>query len=180
MPGLKELPWEIQLIFWLLFVMIGILSAVVVYWAKRYIDAQDERLLTHEKKLSSISSDLTKVSVELQLSGGTAKAEIKDFQEAIEKAVLGTRDEVHLLSRDLSTAQTRLIFANDSLESLNKRTETLIVVMKSEVKKLEDSVGRIIDLEQNQSKIITVIQKISERFVKVGSKPDDSSGETKS
>jgi len=173
MPGLDKLPWEIQFIFWFLFLMLGTLCTLVVYWTKRYIDAQDNRLLKHETKLSKISEDLSTVTNEMKLTNGIVKAEVKDFQIEIEKTILGTRDEVHLLARDLSTAQVRLICANDSLDSLNKRTETLIVVMKSEVKKLEDSVGRIIDLEQNQGKLITVIQKISEKFVKVGSKTDD-------
>lgn len=172
MPGVEKLPFELQIIFWLMFLFIGTLCSLIVYWVKRYIDAQDERLANHEMKLSRISSDLSNSTLEVKSVSLSMKVELKNFENEIDKTILGFRDEIHLMSRDLSTAQTRLIVLNEGSDKLFKTNDALITVMKSETKKLDEAVQKISAIDATQTKIITIIQKLSDRLIKISSKPE--------
>jgi DNA-directed RNA polymerase subunit H (RpoH/RPB5) len=173
MPGLGALPSEIQVIFWLMFIVLGTLCGFVVYWTKRYIDSQDQSLEKVRAKLSKISDELIITAGEIKTINISMKAELRAFQNDIEKGLRNYKDETHLLTRELSVAQTRMIVVNENTEKALKTTNTLVTVMKSEIPKIQENQVKTKAIEATQQKIITIVQRLSEKFVKVSSKPEE-------
>lgn len=173
MPGMNQIPLEMQIVFWFVFIMLSGLCAMVVYWTKRYIDAQDARLERHEKKLSTITENLTNTSGEIKSINISMRMELKEFEKQIDKSLLSYKDEIHLINRELSVAQTRMIVLNENTDKLFKTTNTLVTVMKDQVPKITENHEKTQTLELTQQKIVTIVQKLSDKLIKISSKPEE-------
>jgi hypothetical protein len=173
MPGMDKLPIEMQIVFWFVFIMLSALCGLVVYWTKRYIDSQDERLKDHEKILSSLSKKLSDTTAEMKTITVSMKGEFSFFRKDVEQSMLRYKDEIHLLNRELSTAQTRMIVIGEESGKLYKNTESIASVLRSELPMVRENQGKIQVLEQTQQKIVTIVQKLSEKVLKISSKPED-------
>lgn len=163
MPGVDKLPWEFQLVFWLLFLFIAALCGFVVFWTKRYVDEQDRRSLAIEGKLSKAVDDVKTVSTVLSNNALAIRNEFIDFQKKVNEANTS-------IVRELVTIDAQSKVLSDRFGRANEAAQRIAVDLE---KKSELSLGRVQLLEQNQTKIVTTITKLNEKLVLVSQKKND-------
>jgi len=165
MPGLSGLPIEIQLVFWMLIVFIGALCGLVVFWTKRYLDAQDAKLFSHESKLSKATDKIQDVTDSLRNVGTTVKIEFLDFRREVARSNEDLRKDTYAIKSELALAVISSTAAAQNLDIIQKASANIEADLKEHAQKISA-------LESNQLKIVTTIQKVSEKLIKVGTKKD--------
>lgn len=170
MPGSLNLPIEYQIIFWLLFIFIGALCGIVVYWTKRYVDGQDKRMESIEARFSNATDKVNKVAESLRTSGITVKFEFLEFRKEVTKSHEEFRKELGVIRSDLSHAMIRTLTVKDNMIEIEKKTKSMIEALDTEKTQVTDIHGKVKVLEDTQGKIVTVLQKINEKLLKVSQK----------
>jgi hypothetical protein len=174
-PGLSQLPVEFQLLFWIMILFLGTLCSLVVYWTKRYIDSQDQRLQKHESKLNKISEDLSEASKDMRQASAGVKLDFLDFRKEVSITSEKIKTETMEIRKDLSIAQTRMITLMEGLEDASRKTGLIIKILESETKRLSENIDKTTTLELNQSKVLTVLKQLSDRVILISTKKDDGS-----
>lgn len=175
MPGMNQLPVEFQILFWIMILFLGTLCSLVVYWTKRYIDSQDKRLESHESKMKKITETLEDASKDMRSASINVKMDFVEFRKEVSQTNEAIKKETYDIRRDLSTAQTRMIVLKESLEDVSRKATLVSKLLEDQTNRTVDVMGKVTLLEQNQSKIITVIKQLSDRLTFVGTKKDDGS-----
>jgi len=173
MPGTSSLPIEYQIIFWLLFIFIGALCGLVVYWTKRYVDGQDKRMESIEARFSKATDKVNDVADSLRTSGITVKLELIEFRKEVQKSHEEFRKEIGGLRSDLSQAMVRTITVKENMIEIEKKTKQMIEDLGTEKTQVTDIHGKVKVLEDTSAKIVTVLQKINEKLVKVSQKKSE-------
>jgi hypothetical protein len=173
MPGMSQLPIEFQLLFWIMFLFLGTLCGLVVYWTKRYIDSQDSRIKSHETKMKEISDSLSEASKDMRQASIGVKLDFLDFRKEVSQTNELIKRETMEIRKDLSTAQTRMITLNEGIDNAQKKTNLIVQILESETKRLSGTIDKVTVLELNQSKVLTVLKQLSDRVILISTKKDD-------
>lgn len=172
-PGLSNLPLIFQIIFWLLFVSLGVLCSLIVYWTKRYVDGQDKRMEAIEARFSKATDKVNDVADSLKTTGITVKVELLEFRKEVSQAHEEFRKELGGMRSDLSQAMIRTLTVKENMIEIEKKTKRMIEDLGTEKTQVTDIHGKVKVLEETQGKIVTVLQKINDRLLKVSQKKSE-------
>jgi F0F1-type ATP synthase membrane subunit b/b' len=155
MPGMASLPLWAQVIFWVVFALLGLSVSLVVYWVRRYIDGKDERekkldnkLNFHENKFNQITNELKEVSEKL-------KSESAEELKQIRREVIQT----HVIA---SEAKNTLQFIGEKIGEVKKEIEKIYhssTVHSDQISKTA------VALAKHEVEIQTVKKRIDENTV---------------
>lgn len=172
MPGANTLPIEFQIVFWMLFVFIGALCGLVVYWTKRYVDGQDKRVEKIEERFSAAVKTANDAADNLRAAGITVKFEFSEFRKEVRESHEEFRKEIGGMRSDLSQAMIRTLTVKDNIADIEKKTNAMVKQLNEEKTHVTDIHGKVELLDQNQTKILTVLKKLSDKLTLVTQKKD--------
>lgn len=184
LPLPTNLPWELQLVFWVLIVLVVALIGLAIWFLKRHITQQDtqfkkveDKLSGQTKELEQIKTDILGASKKIVEESEAIKKSSLEFQGKVAEEVMTIRKEmVHiektvertkLKATELENKIDKNIVAvqrlNTGIEQINERVE-------AHHKSLSAS-ARIAKKHQDEIDTIkTTVRKISENVFVIGEK----------
>jgi chromosome segregation ATPase len=164
---IKNLPVSVQVLFWGSALLIGLLWALNLFWAKRSLDAHDKKMTKFDEQLAKALNNASTAMASLKDVSVIAKTELLDFRKEMAATNEEFRREYHLIKNDLSQITLRVHVVRNSLDTLDTAAKTIVENLKEDRAHVNGLENKVLNLEEDQKKIVTVLHQISDRLIKV-------------
>ena len=99
---LPELPWEAQLMFWILMLIVGVGIGVSIWFLIRYISGQDEINKTVNTKLDNVGRKFDDLKTTVAMNTNTLLKEVQDVQKSAFGVRQDTLNDITQIKSDLN------------------------------------------------------------------------------
>lgn len=142
-PLPANLPWELQLVFWVLILLVGTLLGLAVWFLLRHVNQQDTQFkevkdgMSKQKgELETIKNQVVESTTKLQLHSTDIQKTALSFQGTVNQEILNIKKEV--------------LFIEKSVERTSAKAEAL-------EKKIDENIVAVTKMNANVAKIDEVV-----------------------
>lgn len=126
-PPLGEMPWEAQLFFWILMLLVTIGFGVAIWFLHRYIKNQDDINESNKRALRNLSDEFEDTKKAVSSANLVLLKELQETKSAAIETRSKTIEDIHQLRQDFT-----------EVKNLSKAVEAHHTILKSIVVKLQN------------------------------------------
>ena len=183
-PLPANLPWEIQLLFWILLLLIGVFLGIATWFLLRHITQQDNQFkevrdgLSKQKgEFEGIKNQVVEATSRIMLESQAIRKSALDFQTQVGNEIITIKKEMLNIENSLDRTKAKAEELEGKIDKTSKGVDTINEGMKKISAEVEHhqktmSVGaKIFKLHKEEiTGIKTTIKKLSEGRLLVGEK----------
>lgn len=169
-PLPADAPLIIQLLFWGLLIIVGLLFAGLIFFIKRYIDKNDSHHAGVEATLKTHSTTFTTLTDRISAEANKidrAAAEMTKTQAAFQKEVNRELLEIHKMTGQIKTDLTT---SNSQVGLLKKDLDGLVETVGKHQRSLSTGAQAMIKQRDELAQVRTEIVKIGEELILIRDK----------
>lgn len=138
-----DLPWELQLVFWVLMLLLGTLLGLCVWFLLRHVNQQDNQFKEVKDGMSKQKGELE--TIKNQVVDSTTK--LQQHSTEIQKTALSFQGTVN---QEILNIKKEVLFIEKSVERTSAKAEAL-------EKKIDDNIFAVNKMNANIKKIDDVV-----------------------
>lgn len=125
-PLPTDLPWEVQLLFWVLMLLLGIVFALCVWFLIRHIKQQDDQFGKVETTINGLKTEMTAVKTKVSEGNERVVTEANElrkatltYQQQMAGEVLEIKKDVLKIEQSVSRTEEKASELRKSVEAMN-------------------------------------------------------------
>lgn len=129
---LPELPWQLQLLFWVLMLLVGVGFGLSIWFLVRYVHGQDNINKENNEKFTKISSKIEDLKTTVSHNANNTIKEMQEIQKSAFSVRQETLDTITTIKDDVREAKNIV----KEVENHNRILKTQHMILKTIIVKL--------------------------------------------
>lgn len=193
LPLPTNLPWELQLVFWVLMLLVGTFLGLAVWFLLRHINQQDTQFKDvkdgmgkQKGELESIKNEVLSATKMIVAESQAIKKSSLEFQGKISEEILTIKKDMIHIEASVDRTMTKAGQLEEKIDKnivavnqMNAGIESVTRTVDAHQKSLSMGAKVMHQQKEEISQIKTTIHKISENVFRIGEKkvkPDNGDG----